>query len=126
MLRMILLVEDDGPSLRAMTLALRTANYDVATASNGTEALALLAESRFEAIITDLVMPNMNGLDLINLIRRQWPDMGVILMSGYIADNAGKAVVGGKEAFLLKPVSPTDLITTVERVLSKRNVSTPS
>jgi len=79
---MILLVEDDGPSLRAMTLALRTANYDVATASNGTEALALLAESRFEAIITDLVMPNMNGLDLINLIRRQWPDMGVILMSG--------------------------------------------
>jgi len=54
----------------------------VATASNGTEALALLAESRFEAIITDLVMPNMNGLDLINLIRRQWPDMGVILMSG--------------------------------------------
>jgi len=79
---MILLVEDDGPSLRAMTLALRTAKYDVATASNGTEALALLAESRFEAIITDLVMPNMNGLDLINLIRRQWPDMGVILMSG--------------------------------------------
>ena len=126
MLRMILLVEDDGPSLRAMTLALRTANYDVATASNGTEALALLAESRFEAIITDLVMPNMNGLDLINLIRRQWPDMGVILMSGYIADNAGKTVLGGKEAFLRKPVSPTDLITTVERVLSKRNVSTPS
>jgi YesN/AraC family two-component response regulator len=96
----------------------------VATASNGTEALALLAESRFEAIITDLVMPNMDGLDLINLIRRQWPDMGVILMSGYIADNAGKAVLGRREAFLLKPVSPPDLIATVERVLSKRNAST--
>ena len=122
---MILLVEDDGPSQRAMALALRTANYEVTTASDATEALALLAKSRFEVIITDLVMPNMNGLDLISLIRRQWPHMGVILISGYIPDNAGKAVVGGKEAFLLKPVSPTDLITTVERVLSKRNASTP-
>jgi hypothetical protein len=48
----------------------------------------------------------------------------VILMSGYIADNAGKAVLGRREAFLLKPVSPPDLIATVERVLSKRNAST--
>jgi len=122
---MILLVEDDGPSQRAMALALRTANYEVTTVSDATEALALLAKSRFEVIITDLVMPNMHGLHLINLIRNQWPHMGVILMSGYITNNAGQAVMGGKEAFLLKPVSPTDLITTVERVLSKRKATSP-
>jgi CheY-like chemotaxis protein len=72
---MILLVEDDGPTQRAMALALRTANYEVTTTSDGTEALALLAKSRFDVIITNLVMPNMNGLDLINLIRLRWPHM---------------------------------------------------
>lgn len=122
---MILLVEDDGPSQRMMALALRSANYEVTTASDAKEALALLAKSPFEVIITDLVMPNMNGLELIKLIRREWPHMCVILTSGYVADETGKAVVGGKEAFLLKPVSPTDLIAAVERVLSMRNASTP-
>jgi DNA-binding response OmpR family regulator len=75
---MILLVEDDPPSSRALTLALKTAGYEVINADNGTEALELLVMHDFELVITDLVMPNLNGLNLINAVhfKRARPKTG--------------------------------------------------
>ena len=70
---MILVVEDDAPSRRAVTLALKRAGHEVMNASDGTEALELLAKHHFELVITDLLMPNLNGLNLINTIRLKWP-----------------------------------------------------
>ena len=81
---MILLVEDDPPSSRAMSLALKTAGHEVMNADNGTAALELLALHQFDLVITDLVMPNLNGVNLINTIRLKWPDMPVVLTSGYL------------------------------------------
>ena len=74
---MILLVEDDPPSGRAMALALKTAGHDVMIANSGAEALELLALHDFELVITDLVMPNLNGVNLINTIRLKRPKMPV-------------------------------------------------
>jgi YesN/AraC family two-component response regulator len=54
-------------------------------AGNGAEALELLAMQNFELVITDLVMPNLNGLNLIKTIRLKWPYMPLILMSGYLS-----------------------------------------
>jgi DNA-binding NtrC family response regulator len=116
---MILLVEDDPPSSRAVTLALKTAGHEVISASDGTEALELLALHDFELVITDLVMPNLNGLNLINAIRLKRPRMRIILMSGYLAKDAGKAIIDQTAAYLQKPVNPTTLLMTVERVLAK-------
>jgi len=58
---MILLVEDDGPSSRAVTLALKTAGHEVMNASDGVEAIELLSKHHFELVITDLLMPKLNG-----------------------------------------------------------------
>jgi DNA-binding response OmpR family regulator len=80
---MILVVEDDGPSGRAIALALKTAGHEVMNAADGTE--ELLAKHEFELVITDVVMPNLNGMDLlINTIRPKRPQMPVILMSGHL------------------------------------------
>lgn len=116
---MILLVEDDPPSSHAMSLALKTAGHEVTNAGDGTEALEILTTGNFELVITDLVMPNLNGLNLINTIRLKWPHMPLILMSGYLSKDAGKVILAGNAVFLQKPVNPTALVMAVERVLSK-------
>jgi two-component system, cell cycle response regulator CpdR len=116
---MILLVEDDPPSRRAMLLALKTAGHEVMGAGDGTEAMELLALHDFELVITDLVMPNLNGLNLINTICFKRPHMPIILVSGYLAKDAGKAIIDQTAAYLQKPVNPTALVMAVERVLSK-------
>jgi two-component system response regulator FlrC len=116
---MILLVEDDAPNRRAVTLALKTAGHEVMNASDGTEALKLLSIHDFDLVITDLVMPNLNGHNLINTIRLKWPHMPIILMSGYLAKDAGKAIIDGKAAYLQKPFTPTALMMAIERLLPK-------
>jgi DNA-binding NtrC family response regulator len=116
---MILLVEDDRPSSRVMSLALKTTGHEVMSAADGTEAMELLAIHDFELVITDLVMPQLNGLNLINAIRLKRPGMPVILMSGYPAKDAGKAIIDQTAAYLQKPINPTSLVMAVERVLSK-------
>jgi DNA-binding NtrC family response regulator len=116
---MILLVEDDPASGRAMSLALKTAGYEVMDKGDGTEAVEMLTTRNFELVITDVVMPNLNGLNLINTIRLKSPHMPLILMSGYLSKDAGKAIIDQTAAFLQKPVNPTALIMAVKRVLSK-------
>jgi CheY-like chemotaxis protein len=120
---MILLVEDDAPNRRAVTLALKTAGHEVMNASDGTEALKLLSIHDFDLVITDLLMPNLNGLNLINTIHLKWPHMPIILMSGYLAKDLGKAIIDGMSAYLQKPFTPTALIMAVERVLSKAHAA---
>jgi len=116
---MILVVEDDPTSSHVVTAALKSAGHQVINAGDGTEALNLLAKHHFELVITDLVMPNLNGLNLLKTIRLKWPHMPLILMSAYLSKEAGQAIIDQTAAFLQKPVNPTTLIMTVERVLSK-------
>jgi DNA-binding NtrC family response regulator len=116
---MILVVEDDPTSSRVLTAALKTAGHQVMNAGDGTQALELLATQNFELVITDLVMPNLNGLNLIKAIRLKWPHMPLILMSGYLSKNAGRAIIDQTAVFLQKPINPTTLMMTVERLLSK-------
>jgi two-component system, OmpR family, response regulator len=106
---MILLVEDDPTSSRILSAALKTAGHEVMNADDGTEALELLAKHHFQFVITDLVMPNLNGLNLIKKIRLKWQHMPLILMSGYLAKDTGKAIIDQTAAYLQKPVNPTTL-----------------
>ncbi len=116
---MILVVEDDGPSGRAIALALKTAGHEVMNAGDGTEALELLSIYQFELVITDLLMPNLSGQNLINTIRLKWPHMPIILTSGYLSQDLGKAIIDGMSAYLQKSFTPTALIMTVQRLLPK-------
>jgi two-component system, response regulator YesN len=88
-------------------------------AANGTEALALLNKWRVELIITDLVVPNLNGLNLISLIRARWPKMPIVLISGYLSQDAGNIILDGLADFLQKPIRPSALVATVRRLLPK-------
>ena len=100
----LLIVEDEAAAREALLQILSALGYGVAAAGSGTEAGALPAEAPFDALLTDVVLPDVSGLDLARELTRRWPKMRVILMSGYSDDAAIRlAVPAGEVRFLQKP-----------------------
>jgi DNA-binding NtrC family response regulator len=114
----ILLVDDDEGIRYVLARILRNAGYEVTEAADGIEALALLQKSYFDLVITDVRMPAESGLVLAIHIHVKWPDKPVILMSGYLSEEAGKYVSQGLAEFIHKPVHPAILIAKVKRLLN--------
>ena len=113
---MILLVEDEVITRYAFAQILRFEGHDVMEAADGVEALRLLDGHHFDIMITDLVMPRLDGFGLVAETRLKWPNVRIVLMSGYVAEYA-VAVLDGSTEFLPKPIDPTVLIATVRRLL---------
>ena len=100
--RVRLLVVDDEPALRDITSSLLTEEgYDVLTAEDGFDALQLLSEPLPDAIITDLNMPRMSGVKLLEVVRQRFPQLPVIVISAqFIGNEPPVGVVA--DAFLSK------------------------
>lgn len=114
---MILLVEDEALARRAFAQILRFEGHEVMEAADGVEALILLEKYHFDLVITDLVMPNINGLSLIARIQVRWPKTAILLTSAYLTPEAAQVVLDGKPEFIHKPIDPPLLIETVQRLL---------
>ena len=118
---LILLADDNEKLRRSLAGVLEQAGYPVVQAATGEEVLAHLNSStEFDLLITDVMMPDMNGLQVLTEIRRTDPDLPVIMMSG--ASNGG--LLRFASAFgintLEKPFKGFSLVKTVESVLSKK------
>jgi CheY-like chemotaxis protein len=123
---MILLVEDEPASRYALARVLRGHGYDVTEAADGNEALTLIQELLFrklsiDLVITDLRMPNETGLVLAAHVRVKWPRIPILLMSGYLSEDAGKLVSEGLAEFISKPVDQPALVAAVQRLLQGRS-----
>ena len=115
-----LVVDDDIQMLSALEAALRSRGYDVETASNGVDAVQKLKGRLPRAIITDLRMPAMDGLELLNHVRRSNPDLPVILLSAYgSVPTAVEAIRNGATDFLVKPFSHEALDAVLARLPRK-------
>jgi len=119
----ILVVDDDAPLVNAQGEFLRRAGHTVSTAANGKEAVDLVAHNDFDLVITDLIMPEKEGLETIAELRRIAPKIKVIAMSGGTVlmgpeDNLSMARMFGASLTLAKPFSGQTLITAVKQVLS--------
>ncbi|MEY2341835.1 sigma 54-interacting transcriptional regulator [Acidithiobacillus sp. IBUN Pt1247-S3] len=112
----VLLVDDDADLLRLLSLRMKSAGYQVSTAANGREALSLLAVEHPALVITDLKMDEMDGMALLDAIRRDYPTLPVIILTahGSIPD-ALLAANQGVFAFLTKPFDGKELMAEVER-----------
>jgi two-component system, cell cycle sensor histidine kinase and response regulator CckA len=116
----ILLVEDD-PRVRSMARrALVEAGFHVVEASNGREALALAAEIPFDAVLTDLAMPEIGGRELARRLQQNRPELRVVFMSGYTDDDVmRRGLLEQGVPFLEKPLAPEALTTTMRKVLER-------
>ena len=123
MARENLLVVDDEPDMRdALTAALRREGLCVSTAANGVEALEKVQGQSFDLIITDVRMPRMGGLALLQELKRTSAMIPVIMMTGYgRIEDAVEAMKAGAFDYLLKPFSLEDLKTVVMKALTPRN-----
>jgi len=116
---MILLVEDEAASRYGFARLLRGQGYEVIEAGDGNEAVALLDGLAIDLVITDMELPKINGLHLVSLIQARRPGIPIVLMSGYLSERAGKIILDGSADFFQKPVRPSALVRTVQRLLTK-------
>jgi CheY-like chemotaxis protein len=121
----ILLVEDEELLRAGVQEMLEIQGYKVITAPDGQQALACLAAEAIDLIITDLVMPQMNGIDFVQQLRTQHPDVPVIVVSGSTRNimqryGIDTIQVPGANASLPKPFKGTDLMAQVAQLLAAR------
>ncbi|MCU0988124.1 MAG: sigma 54-interacting transcriptional regulator [Xanthomonadales bacterium] len=115
----VLVVDDDADLLQLMTLRLQRAGFAVQTAISGAEALKRLSERQPRAVVTDLRMDGLDGLELLAEIESRYPVLPVVLMTahGTIPD-AVRATRLGAYAFLTKPIDDKELIACLRQAMA--------
>jgi len=113
--RSIMLVDDEENICRSLRRTLKQEGYHVAVASEPAEALELLQQSRVDMVISDHLMPNMTGLELLKIVRNRYPDCVRIMLTGHAdMQTAIKAINQGEiYRFLTKPWDNTELKVTI-------------
>jgi CheY-like chemotaxis protein len=115
------LVVDDVPDVTEMIgLFLKHAGYEVATADSAPAALRLAQERAFDVIISDIGMPEMNGYELAESLRRraEYQGIPIIAVTGYSEyDDRGRALRSGFNAHLTKPIDPSELLQLMNKLL---------
>ena len=115
----VLVVDDDEAMRKLLQRTLVRAGFAVCTASHGREALGRVRAGSIGAVITDMVMPDMDGIELIRALVVEYPALPIVAISG--ADDWGSyfsmALRLGAKIGFQKPVSPADLITTMRNLL---------
>lgn len=118
----ILLVEDDEAVRTVVRRILTREGYDVMDAPNGKEALGVARLGRFDAIVTDVVMPEMNGHDMVRALREESHEVPVLFISGHTDDQVARTgIAEGGYAFLAKPFTTEALLTKVRSILAERD-----
>ena len=119
----ILLAEDDKVMREYLTRALERSGYAVSAVDRGTEAIPLLENEQFDLLLTDIVMPEMDGIELAQRASELCADLRVMFITGFAAVTlkAGKTVPQAR--VLSKPFHLRDLVLEVDRMFEMENVT---
>ncbi|UCF70483.1 MAG: response regulator [candidate division WOR-3 bacterium] len=119
----ILVVDDELPVCKSIASALAGDEYSIDTALSGEEALEYQEKKHYDAIIADLMMPGISGLELLKKVKENRPDTMMIMITGYPSiRTAVEAVKIGAFDYLPKPFTPDDLRSIVSRALTRKRV----
>jgi PAS domain S-box-containing protein len=114
----VLLVEDAGDVRDGLSMLIETLGYSVAAVRSGEDALAMESTAPFSLVLTDCILPGIPGVEVVRSLRKRWPGVRAILMSGYTApDVIATGVKAGEFVFLQKPFEMTELARTIQAVL---------
>jgi CheY-like chemotaxis protein len=114
----ILIVEDDLITRRNLSVLLSDEGYDVDQAGDGVQALEILAGRPIDLVLSDIVMPRMDGLKLLQQLQLMAPQIPVVIMTSYVSDSLSSVPAGAAE-FIRKPFVLDDLLFKVQRALDK-------
>jgi len=112
----VLVVDDEDLTLRTISRGLRDEGFDVYTANSGEDALRVFADEKPDLTLLDIVMPGMDGVDVLRQIKQSTPAAIVLMMSAYrMVDRAVDAMKLGAYDYLIKPFHLADMIATLHR-----------
>lgn len=115
----ILVVDDDDPVRVMLARLLRTQGYTVLQAAHANEARALLDTRKPDLVISDIVMPGESGIELRRGLAERWPELPVILISGYSAEGPAEfAARTANTTFVQKPFAADQFLALVEQTLT--------
>ena len=119
----VLVVDDEPFILRSLSFVLRKGNMDVVEARNGEEALEMIREHHPKLVFLDVMMPKMNGYDVVRAVRaeEEFSDVHLVLLTakGQEADRAVGMEAGAND-YLTKPFSPARILQLAKEVLSQK------
>ena len=119
-MKKILIIDDEEIVRMSCERALQIENFQTAVASSGMEGLEILEKEPFDLVLLDLKMPDMDGMEVLAKIKSSWPDINVIMISGYsTVDTAVQALRSGAVNFIQKPFAPDTLFSAIQEVFEK-------
>jgi DNA-binding NtrC family response regulator len=120
----ILVVDDEFSVRESLEKVLSKAGYITLAADSGNEALAVLSKHKVDLVLSDLKMPEGDGVELLKSIKKNYPDVEVILLTGYgTVENAVEAMREGAYDFITKPPKKAIILTAVERAIERQNLA---
>jgi two-component system response regulator HydG len=117
----VLVIDDEAEILHSFQKLLKREGYEVHTAANGKEAMAEVRVHRFRVALSDLRLPDIDGLDLLKMLKIASPETEVVMITGYgTVDDAVRAMKDGAYDFIQKPVKKHLILKTIEKALEKQ------
>jgi CheY-like chemotaxis protein len=118
----ILVIDDNEEILLALRNFLRKKDYAVSTATNGLDGLKLFesAKDAFDLVITDLVMPNIGGVAVTSIVKKRWPGIPIIAITGFGENPEALAKEAKADVVMEKPFKLNKLLQTIQQLLVEK------
>ncbi|WP_456325873.1 response regulator [Desulfonauticus submarinus] len=116
----ILIIDDEIAFVDVLKKRLEKRKFQVDVAYSGQEGIQLLRKKDFDLVLLDLKMEDMDGLDVLNILRRMIPNLPVILLTGHASEETiKKGMLLGAHAYVLKPCDLEELLECIKQILNK-------
>jgi len=123
----ILLVDDNVSGSTARKTVLEELGHKIHMASNGADALEQFSQNKYDLVVTDYKMPRMDGLELIARLRKQQPEIRIVLVSGFVDTLGLNEAITGADAVIQKSANEvTHLVRAVNRLLRRKPSKKPA
>ena len=118
----ILVIDDEPVILNSCRKVLEEDGFDVYLVPSADEALKAMKKEVFDLLLVDVKMPKHDGIYLMQKVKEKWPDVPIIVMSGYpTPDTITDGAKMGADAFIAKPFTPDELLETIRQVIQKED-----
>ena len=113
----ILILDDKASVTRSLKKAIEPSGHKCISIQHPAEAMEVFKSEKFDLVITDLKMPTLNGIEILQMIKKSWPETPVIVFSGFAnVDDVIAALNYGASAFFKKPFEVGELLDTIKRI----------
>ncbi|MGO9951734.1 MAG: sigma-54-dependent transcriptional regulator, partial [Dissulfurispiraceae bacterium] len=119
----ILVAEDEEITLKHLVAILKGEGYETSGTLNGQDALRMIEGEYFDLLITDIKMPGMGGLELLSIVKSKYPEIEVIIITGFgTIGSAVEAIKNGAIDYLTKPFDLDELIIRVKKIYEQKQL----